>query len=77
MFRLLFWIALIAIAIWLWRRIKNPGSRPPSPTAEATQVMVRCAHCDLHVPQREALERDGNWYCSARHLEQGPRQLGQ
>lgn len=76
MIRLLFWIALIAIAIWLWRRIKTPaaqaGQRP-----EETQAMVRCAHCALHVPQREALESAGQWYCSTKHLELGPRQLDQ
>ena len=76
MFRLLFWIALIGIAIWLWKRIKNPAARPSQPTDD-TQVMVRCAHCNLHVPQREALERSGSWYCSSRHLELGPRKLDQ
>jgi uncharacterized protein len=76
MVRLLFWIALIAIAVWLWRRIKNPPvinqPRPDQP-----QAMVRCAHCDLHVPQGEALELEGQWYCSADHRIKGPRQLDQ
>jgi uncharacterized protein len=74
MFRLLFWIALIAIGIWLWRRIKNPATSA-SPKAEDTQVMVRCAQCNLHILQREALERTGHWYCSAQHRELGPRQI--
>ena len=76
MFRLIFWIALIAIGIWLWRRINNPASRTSSKT-EDTQVMVRCAQCNLHILQREALERSGNWYCSQQHLELGPRKLDQ
>jgi len=76
MFRLIFWIALIGIAFWLWKRIKNPTARP-EPRTDDTQVMVRCAHCNLHVPQREALERSGSWYCSSQHLQLGPRKLDQ
>jgi len=72
MISLLFWIALIAIGIWLWRRIKTPAEPKQS---EEAQVMVRCAHCELHIPQSEALERSGNWYCSNKHLELGPRQI--
>ncbi|MCF7201595.1 PP0621 family protein [Pseudomonas oligotrophica] len=70
--RLLFWIALIAAAFWLWRRLfrKNPGK------PRATEVpMVRCAHCGVHVPQNKALQASGQWYCSQAHLERG-RQPG-
>lgn len=76
MFRLLFWIALIAIAIWLYRRNKTRAASPKQ-SKHASQVMVRCAHCELHVLQQEALERAGNWYCSSQHLELGPRKLDQ
>ncbi|MBF7730249.1 PP0621 family protein [Pseudomonas sp. N040] len=76
MFRLLIWIALIVAAVWLWRRLKNPAAAQP-PSQSETQPMVRCAHCGLHVPQREAQESAGNWYCSTRHLELGPRQSDQ
>jgi len=76
MFRLIFLIALIATGIWLWRRIKNSATLP-SQKAEEAQIMVRCAQCNLHVPQREALERSGSWYCSQQHLELGPRKLDQ
>ena len=76
MIRLLFWIALIAIIVWLWRRMKNPPAKSPA-SPEQTQAMVRCAHCDLHVPQGEALERDSHWFCSKTHAELGPRQIDQ
>ena len=68
MVRLLFWIALIAAAVWLWRRIK----RPPSAKAEPAQPapMVRCAHCGVHVPRDHALVQGTRWYCSQAHLDQ-------
>jgi uncharacterized protein len=74
MFRLLFWIALITAAIWLWRRLK-PAARPaPTPPHEnSPALMVRCAHCGVHVPQQQALSENQQWYCSQPHLQQGPR----
>lgn len=70
MFRLLFWIALIVAAMWLWRRLKKP---PATPINES-QIMVRCAHCDVHVPQASALCKNSLWYCSTDHLEQGSQE---
>ena len=71
LFRLLFWVAVIFAAIWIWRRfISTPKStRPPE---DAAAPMVRCAHCGVHVPKPQALSQDQHWYCSQAHLEQGP-----
>ena len=56
LFRLLFWIALIAIAFWLWRRFTRPTPRQQQrPQDEpGASPMVRCAHCGVHVPQANA-----------------------
>ncbi|MHC8307375.1 PP0621 family protein [Pseudomonas sp. PB3P13] len=71
MLRLLFWIALIAAAIWLWRKFK--GSNSSRSTAEKDAApMVRCAHCGVHLPRDRALSLEQQWYCSQAHLEQGP-----
>lgn len=72
MFRLLFWIALIAAAVWLWRRVKRPASsKPQADKAEPNAApMVRCAHCGVHVPRDIALADAQRWYCSQAHLEQ-------
>lgn len=76
MFRLLFWIALIAAAVWLWRRINRP--RPSkNPGNVAAAPMVRCAQCGVHVLQSKALEQGERWYCSQAHLEQDRHKRGQ
>ena len=31
--------------------------------------MVRCDICQLHVPEDEALKKDGKFYCSQEHLD--------
>ncbi|MCY1277754.1 hypothetical protein D9M68_148490 [compost metagenome] len=71
--RLLFWIALIAVAIWLWRRFNRPARPAAKKPEPGATPMVRCAQCGVHVPQDHALPHDGHWYCSQLHLTQGPR----
>lgn len=77
MVRLLFWIAVIFVAVWLWRKYKALPQRSAENTSGRkpdTLNMVRCAHCGVHLPDNRALHRGQQWYCSQAHLEQGPRQ---
>lgn len=71
MIRLLFWIALIALAVWLWRTFKAPKAKAPR-RSDNSLPMVRCARCGVHLPTDRALASGVNWYCSQVHLEQGP-----
>jgi len=74
MFRLLFWIALIAAAVWLWRHFNRPTVAPKArPQEDEPAPMVRCAQCGVHVPQDKALAQGERWFCSQAHLEQGQR----
>nr|WP_314487822.1 PP0621 family protein [uncultured Pseudomonas sp.] len=72
MIRLLFWIALIAIAFWLWRKFKISQQPNRQASLDDPLRMVRCAHCGVHLPDDRALQRGSHWYCSQHHLEQGP-----
>ena len=67
MLRLLFWIALIALAFWLWRRFQQPTSRAETAAEPETTPMVRCAHCGVHLPKGSALATGEQWYCSLEH----------
>ncbi|WP_170292217.1 PP0621 family protein, partial [Pseudomonas palleroniana] len=51
MLRLLFWIALIAAAVWFWRKFKGGSSAPNAPREQDAPPMVRCAHCGVHLPR--------------------------
>ena len=33
------------------------------------QNMVRCETCQLHLPENEALQKDGKFYCSQAHID--------
>ncbi|MBD9415618.1 hypothetical protein IB234_13730 [Pseudomonas sp. PDM16] len=70
MFRLLFWIAVITAAIWLWRRFKRPAKPATKPQGEQPAPMVRCSQCGVHVPRDKAVSSGNSWYCSQAHLQQ-------
>lgn len=74
LFRLLFWIAIICAAVWVWRRyISAPKAARQTAREQEAAPMVRCGHCGVHVPQSQALKQDQHWFCNQVHLEQGPQ----
>lgn len=76
LFRLLFWIILIAAAFWLWRRLKKSASTRSAKQPRQAGLMVRCANCGVHVPQDQALQNNDQWFCSQAHLQQGGKPGG-
>ena len=76
MIRLLFWVVVIFVAVWAWRKFKTPAVSTRAPGSDQALPMVRCAHCGLHVPDNSALRQGNLWYCSQAHLQQGPAASG-
>ena len=68
-------LAVVFVAIWLWRKNRRDEMRarpppPATPAVGAPQAMVRCAHCGLHLPAADAISGpDGAVYCSAAHRQ--------
>mgnify|MGYP003581574363 CR=1 FL=1 len=69
-------LAVVFVAIWLWRKNRREElrSRPPprqaTPAVGAPQSMVRCAHCGLPLPAADAISGPaGAVYCSAAHRQ--------
>ena len=50
MVRLLFWIAVIGAAFWLWRKFNASQQSSSEPKLDDPLKMVRCAHCGVHLP---------------------------
>jgi len=76
----IWFFVLLAVALYvgyrLWVAGRRRGGGPGSPGPPARgETMVRCDHCDLNVPQSEALGQGGKWYCSDAHrrLDRGER----
>ena len=67
MLRFLFWIAVIAAAVWFWRKFKSPAAKQQRTSEPDAALMVRCAHCGVHLPQDEALPGRGGVFCGDAH----------
>jgi uncharacterized protein len=66
-----YFILLVVLAgvIWWLRTKRNDTDKTQDPSGQTQnpQTMVRCAHCDLHLPQNDAVEGSMGVYCSASH----------
>lgn len=54
-----------------------PSSRTAQPRStgnSAPQTMIACAHCGLHIPEKEATRHDGRFFCSSEHAALGAAQ---
>ena len=72
MLRILFWAAVIVLAVWLVRRaLRAPAEPGASPPPSQVSDLVRCARCGLHLPRAEARESGGALFCSEEHARAG------
>jgi uncharacterized protein len=69
-------LVLIVFGLWLVIRIikraladTSTPRHPPSDNTRHNDVMLRCAHCGVYIPQSEAYQRMGSTYCSREHAE--------
>jgi uncharacterized protein len=64
-------VGVIAVALWWLRMQRNTSNSSDNPksTGQQPQNMVRCAHCDLHLPQSDAVKGSLGLYCSNAHLQ--------
>lgn len=70
-------LALIVLAvIWFARGVRRLGTRNGAQRRQpeaSIEEMVRCAHCGVHLPRRDAvLDARGLTYCGEAHREAGP-----
>ena len=74
-------LAFVLLVYFLIRLILNiiiearekTQSPSDSPQSLDSQLMVRCAHCGVHLPQSEAYFDGAHTYCSEGHLKSGPK----
>jgi uncharacterized protein len=71
-------LLILGLIFWLlyrmiYRLLNKPKPQQPIQRKGSGTDMVRCAHCGIHIPKNEALQRDGRDYCSEEHRDAGPR----
>lgn len=73
-------LALVLAGVWLFRASrKSARQRAPTfnksaekPADQSTPMaldMVRCSHCDTHLPKADAVNGKQGTYCSAEHRQ--------
>jgi uncharacterized protein len=70
--RYLLMIAVIIVAVLLWRRAlrrDQPPAGGPAPDP-AGEEMVQCRVCGVYLPQQESLKEGPFHYCSEAHRQQ-------
>ncbi len=78
-FRLSKIILLVVVAFGLYLLIKGIGRKAASarkddvPAAKPVESMVACAHCDVNLPESEALADNGRFFCGEAHKRLGGR----
>jgi hypothetical protein len=71
MWKLIFLALIVWLAITLAKRIlANTNAPKPEdkPTDNATESMVQCSACQVHLPRSEAFLAEGKFYCSQAHI---------
>jgi uncharacterized protein len=74
MLRFVLLIAAVLLLVWLVRSARRtdkpdpPAPRgPPAERGAASDTMVACAHCGVHLPRGDALEAGGLHFCGEPH----------
>ncbi|MBB5019031.1 hypothetical protein HNQ59_002329 [Chitinivorax tropicus] len=62
-------VLLFAYLCWRWFRQREQRSEAARQPAQAGQLLP-CRRCGTLVPEQEALQRDGQFYCSETHAQQ-------
>ena len=64
-------VALLMLVGWLWSKKKNRPPQTPLPPVVPAERMVACSHCQVHLPESDALSSQGQFYCSEAHRQAG------
>ncbi len=66
MSKLLLLILVIVAVWWLAKGFRRKDAATDAPEA-ASEQMVKCGHCGLYLPQREAIREGDRFFCCAEH----------
>lgn len=58
----------LLLAYWILRSYRRRIDRGEGrPQAGASEDMVRCEHCGVHLPRSESIASQGRFFCSPEH----------
>ncbi len=64
--RLIIFVVLVSLVIMIYRRLTAPSKQTSTITNAS---MKKCAHCGVHMPESDAIEKENLFFCSEEHLK--------
>lgn len=81
--KILLWVVVIVGGLLLTRILSHHNAKPqkrrapkrvkPQAKIQDAEPMVRCAHCQIHLPRSEALLSGGKTWCCNEHAKLGTK----
>ena len=74
--RIFLYLVLLAVSLYVVKLVRTMLDKPLKKLKKDTQVngqesskMVRCLHCGLHIPEKEAIKQGDKVFCSLEHAK--------
>lgn len=61
-------IIIIALFAYWIIKARKPTNTKIESLQDASEDMVRCAHCGVHLPESESIANEDDFFCSNEHL---------
>ncbi len=69
MMRLLILLVIVAILMWLLKRLFSGDPEPEQIESAQAENMRQCKYCGIHVPESSILLRKDEPYCCQEHAD--------
>lgn len=67
--RLIILLAVVAVLLWLLKRLFSAAPEPEQLDAKKTENMHQCKYCGVHVPESSVLSVNNEPYCCQEHAD--------
>lgn len=71
--RLFFILVLLAVSFYIVKYLRAKLDAPQKSIKKDSNTknkMVKCLHCGLHIPEKEAIKQGDKIFCSLEHAKQ-------
>jgi uncharacterized protein len=67
--RLLTFLLILWVLWFMYRNYQTRQQRKNQSRRIAAGRIVKCRHCEVHLPQQQALAHGNDWFCSPAHKQ--------
>ena len=68
--RFLLLIIAIGIGFWIFKHLFNSRKNTQTNNIKPATKMVRCEHCNVHIPYQQAIQQNDKFFCCEMHSKQ-------